>query len=105
MEALDRIGAGGNVVECRLHLRHAFKLKRDMKIPELWRAKSKLASCDAIGVNLVILPQVLKIGAHVFYELDVIHPRLEVAPNVINVQLAPPFDVLHPRHAARTWCG
>lgn len=101
MEALDRIRAGGNVVEGRLHLRHVFKLKGDMKLSELWRAKTKLASCNAIGVKLVILPQTLKIRAHVFYELHVTHPRLEVAPNMIDIQLPPPLTFCNPCDAAK----
>lgn len=58
MQALDRIRTGGNRVERRLHLRHVFELEGDMELSELWRPKTKLAACDAVGVQLATLPQV-----------------------------------------------
>jgi len=67
-----------------------------MKLSELWRTKTKLASCDAIGMKLVISLQALKIGTRAFHEFHVVHPGLEVAPDVIDVQLPPPLNVPHP---------
>ena len=44
----------------------------------------------------MILLQALKIGARAFYEFHVVHLRLEIAPNVIDVQSPRPPNVLHP---------
>ena len=93
MKALDRIRAGGDRVERGLHLRHVFELEGDMKVSELRGPQTELAPCDAVGVKLAILPQVLKIGAHACHEFHVMHPRLEIAPNVINVRSLPPLNV------------
>src|SRR5690606_18261044 len=86
MQALDRIRPGRDGVERRLHLRHAFELDRDVKFAKLRRPESELTTRDAVAVDRAVLPQALEVIPYACDERDVAYARLQVAPDVIDIQ-------------------